>query len=120
MMKVKNQKCIRRLSRKSLYASRKRNLIAVIAIALTTILFTSLFTIVMSINSSFETYQFRQCGGYSHGTFKEVNEEQQAAISAHKNVKETGVRQVIGVMTTGVFGKVAAEISYMDSNCSKL
>ncbi|MDE7265884.1 MAG: ABC transporter permease [Lachnospiraceae bacterium] len=118
-MKVKNQKCIRRLSRKSLYASRKRNLIAIIAIALTTILFTSLFTIVMSINSSFETYQFRQCGGYSHGTFKEVSEEQQAAISAHKNVKETGVRQLIGVSTTGVFGKVAAEISYMDANCTK-
>ena len=119
MMKVKNQKCIRRLSRKSLYTSRKRNLIAIIAIALTTILFTTLFTIVMSINSSFETYQFRQVGGYGHGTFKDVSEEQVAAISAHKNVKETGVRQLIGIATTGVFGKVAAEISYMDANCTK-
>ncbi len=118
-MKVQNRKCIRRLSRKSLYAARKRNMIAVFAIALTTILFTTLFTIVMSINASYETYQFRQCGGYNHGTFKDVNEEQIAAISAHKNVKETGVRQVIGLMTTGAFGKVASEISYMDANCTK-
>ena len=118
-MKVQNRKCIRRLSRKSLYAARKRNMIAVFAIALTTILFTTLFTIVMSINASYETYQFRQCGGYNHGTFKDVNEEQIAAISAHKNVKETGVRQVIGLMTTGAFGKVASEISYMDGNCTK-
>jgi len=119
MMKVKNQKCIRRLSRKSLYASRKRNLIAIIAIALTTILFTTLFTIVLSINSSFETYQFRQAGGYNHGTFKEVNEEQIAAISAHKNVKETGERTVIGILSTGVFGKLPAEVSYMDANAAK-
>lgn len=118
-MKVQNKKCIRRLSRKSLYAYRKRNLIAVFAIALTTILFTTLFTIVMSINASYETYQFRQIGGYNHGSFKDVNDEQIAAISAHKNVKETGVRMVIGLATTGVFGKVPAEISYMDANCTK-
>lgn len=118
-MKVKNKKCIRMLSRKTLYAYRKRNLIAVFAIALTTILFTTLFTIVMSINASYETYQFRQIGGYNHGSFKDVNDEQIAAISAHKNVKETGVRMVIGIAATGVFGKTPAEISYMDANCTK-
>lgn len=118
-MKVQNRKCIRKLSRKSLYAYRKRNLIAVFAIALTTILFTTLFTIVMSINASYETYQFRQIGGYNHGSFKDVNDEQIAAISTHKNVKETGVRMVIGITSTGVFGKIPAEISYMDANCTK-
>ena len=75
-MKVKNQKCIRRLSYKSLWATRKRNVIAIFAIALTTLLFTSLFTILMSLNESYETYNFRQVGGYSDGTFKEVSEEQ--------------------------------------------
>ena len=48
-MNVKNRKCIRKLSWRSLWASRKRNIIAIIAIALTALLFTSLFTIVMSI-----------------------------------------------------------------------
>ena len=75
-MNVKNRKCIRKLSWRSLWASRKRNIIAIIAIALTALLFTSLFTIVMSINSSYEMYTFRQVGGYCHGTFKEVTEEQ--------------------------------------------
>ena len=46
-MKVKNGSCIRRLSFKTLMAARKRNIIAVLAIALTALLFTSLFTIVM-------------------------------------------------------------------------
>ena len=82
-MKVKNQKCIRRLSYKSLWATRKRNVIAIFAIALTTLLFTSLFTILMSLNESYETYNFRQVGGYSDGTFKELSEEQVEKISAH-------------------------------------
>jgi len=59
-MRVKNRKCIRRLSFKSLWASRKRNIIAICAIALTTLMFTSLFTIMMSVNVSYETYNFRQ------------------------------------------------------------
>ena len=73
-MKVKNQKCIRRLSYKSLWATRKRNVIAIFAIALTTLLFTSLFTILMSLNESYETYNFRQAGGYADGTFKELSQ----------------------------------------------
>ena len=44
MLKVKNKKCINRLSDKAFQANKTRNFIAVIAIALTTILFTTLFT----------------------------------------------------------------------------
>ncbi len=118
-MKVKNQVCIRRLSYRALKASRKKHIIAILAIALTTLLFTSLFTIAGSINSSYQTYTFRQIGGYAHGTFKDVDAEQIAAISAHSNVRETGLRTVIGYLDTGVFAKLPAEVSYMDANCTK-
>lgn len=47
-MKVSNGRCIRHLAWKSLQASRTRNLIAIAAIALTAVLFTSLFTIALS------------------------------------------------------------------------
>ena len=49
-MNVSNRGCIRRLSLRSLLANRTRNLVAVLAIALTAVLFTSLFTIALSIN----------------------------------------------------------------------
>ena len=65
-MNVRNRKCIRKLSFRTLWASRKRNLIAVLAIVLTTLLFTSLFTIALSINRTYEMYTFRQIGGYPH------------------------------------------------------
>lgn len=118
-MNVKNRKCIRKLSWRSLWASRKRNIIAIIAIALTALLFTSLFTIVMSINSSYEMYTFRRVGGYCHGTFKEVTEEQIENISAHSNVKAAGKRITIGYIDSGIFAKAPAEVSFMDDNCTE-
>ena len=118
-MNVKNRKCIKKLSWRSLWASRKRNIIAIIAIALTALLFTSLFTIVMSINSSYENYTFRQVGGYNHGTFKEVTEKQAQAISGHPKVKAVGIRTTIGFMASGIFAKVPAEVSFMDDNCTE-
>ncbi len=118
-MNVNNRKCIRKLSWRSLWASRKRNIIAIVAIALTALLFTSLFTIVMSINSSYEVYTFRQIGGYCHGTFKEVTEEQIENISAHPNVTATGKRITIGYIDSGIFAKAPAEVSFMDDNCTE-
>lgn len=117
-MNVKNSACIRRLSFRSLLASRRRNGIAIAAITLTTLLFTSLFTIALSIQTSFEQYTFRQIGGYSHGTFKEVSDTQAQAIAAHPNVKAAGLRTVIGIISSGVFAKTPAEVSYMDENCT--
>ena len=102
-----------------MWASRKRNIIAITAIALTALLFTSLFTIVMSMNSSYENYTFRQVGGYCHGTFKKVTEEQIKKISAHSNVKAVGKRINIGYMDSGIFAKAPAEVSFMDDNCTE-
>ena len=115
-MNVKNRGCIRRLSFKTLLASRKRNLIAIAAIALTTLLFTSLFTIVLSINETNQNYQFRSVGTYAHGSFKNVDEAQIQALSAHPRIKAVGRRTVIGLATSGVFAKDYGEVSFMDDN----
>ena len=49
MRKVKNRKAIRRVADRTRKAAKSRNLIAVLAIALTALLFTSVFTIGGSI-----------------------------------------------------------------------
>lgn len=118
-MNVKNRSCIRRLSFKTLLASRKRNLIAIAAIVLTTLLFTSLFTIVLSINETNQNYQFRSVGTYAHGSFKDVDEDQIQTLSAHPKVKAVGKRTVIGICTSGVFAKDYGEVSFMDDNTAK-
>lgn len=59
MLHVANKGCIRRLGFRSMRAAQTRNIVAVLAIALTTVLFTSLFTIASSINYSFQQENFR-------------------------------------------------------------
>ena len=76
MLRVSNRPCIRELSPKSFRAAKTRNLIAVLAIALTTLLFTALFTVGLSMNEAFQQSNFRQVGGYVHGGFKYLTEEQ--------------------------------------------
>lgn len=118
-MNVKNRKCIKRLSWRSLWGAKNRNIIAIIAIALTTLMFTSLFTIGMSINSTYEMYSFRQAGGYCHGTFNNVTDEQLQRISEHPIIKATGKRIFAGFIFDGDFEKTQGEISYMDDNCAE-
>ena len=115
-MKVSNGSCIRRLSRRSLRASRTRNLIAVLAIALTTVLFTSLFTIAMSINDGFQQSNFRQVGGFSHGGFKYLTEAQFEELRDDPRIDQWGVRRFLGMPTEAPFHKTHVEVGYSDAN----
>ncbi len=114
-MKVKNKRCIRTLSLKQFRAAKTRNLIAVFAIALTTLLFTSLFTIALSINDGFQQSNFRQCGGWSHGTFKYLTEEQFEEIKEDPLIKQWGLRRFVGMPSEVPFNKSHVEVGYSDA-----
>ena len=115
-MNVKNSKCIRHLAWKSLQASRTRNLVAVAAIALTAVLFTSLFTIALSINEGFQQANFRQVGGFSHGGFKYLTEEQFEELKDDPHIGQWGIRRFLGMPVDVPFNKSHVEISYSDAN----
>ena len=70
MLKVRNQKAIARLSKKSMQANRLRNVVAIIAIALTATLFTALFTIGGGMMRSMELSTMRQIGTSAHAGYK--------------------------------------------------
>ena len=114
-MKVKNRRCIRTLSFRQLKASKSRNLIAVFAIALTTLLFTSLFTIALSINDGFQQSNFRQCGGWNHGSFKYLTEEQFDQIKTDPLIQEWGLRRFVGMPDDIPFNKSHVEVGYSDA-----
>lgn len=115
MIHVANRGCIRRLSFKSMKAARARNLVAIAAIALTTVLFTSLFTIAISITDGFQQANFRQCGGSNHGTFKYLSREQYDELKTDPLIKQAGLRRFLGMPTDLPFHKDHVEISYSDS-----
>ena len=115
-MKVSNRKCVRRLSLLNLRANKSRNIVAVLAIALTTVLFTSLFTIAMSINDGFQQSNFRQVGGFSHGGFKYLTEEQFEELRDDPFIDQWGVRRFLGMPTDVPFNKSHVEVSWCDAN----
>ncbi|WP_442951042.1 ABC transporter permease, partial [Oscillibacter sp.] len=115
-MKVSNGKTIRRLGWRSMRAARTRNLLAILAIALTTVLFTSLFTIAMSINDGFQQSNFRQVGGFSHGGFKYLTEEQFNELKDDPLIDQWGLRRFLGMPTEVPFNKSHVEVSYADAN----
>ena len=116
MVKVSNGKTIRRLGWRSMKAAKTRNLIAILAIALTTVLFTSLFTIAMSINDGFQQSNFRQVGGFSHGGFKYLTEEQFNELKDDPRIDQWGLRRFLGMPTEVPFNKSHVEVSYADAN----
>jgi putative ABC transport system permease protein len=115
MLKVSNGKCIRHLGLRSMQANRTRNSIAVLAIALTTVLFTSLFTIAMSINEGFQQSNFRQCGGWNHATFKYLTEAQYEELKADPLIREQGLRRFVGMPNEVPFNKSHVEVGYSDA-----
>lgn len=114
MIRVANKGCIRRLGFRSMKAARTRNLVAVLAIALTTVLFTSLFTIASSINYSFQQENFRQAGGDFHGTVKELSLEQVEELRTDPLIKEDFARMFVGMPSEPPFNKSHVEVSYLE------
>ncbi len=115
-MQVQNRKCVRRLAWKSLRASRTRNLVAIAAIALTALLFTSLFTIALSINAGIQQANFRQVGGFSHGGFKYLTAQQADELKDDPLIAQWGVRRFVGMPSAAPFHKSHVEVGYSDAN----
>lgn len=118
-MKVQNKKCIFNLSIKNMKLARVRNIVAIIAIVLTTLLFTSLFTILGSIVKGFEYSNFRQVGTYAHGEYKNITKEQVEILSDDKRIDDYGIRRILGFGSDERLIKNYTEISYMDEKTAE-
>lgn len=119
MFQVNNRKLIWKLTLRSLKVNQTRNKVAVIAIALTTILFSSIFSIGGTILNSFQEESFRQSGGFDHVAIKDVTKEQIEEIKKDPLIDFSGKRLFLGFCEEGGFEKIQSEISYMDKNCAK-
>lgn len=119
MIHVRNQKCIRHISFRNMKTGKTRNVIAILAISLTSILFTAIFTVAMSIVYGYEQSNFRQVGGYSHGAFKYLTWEQLEELREDPFIKEQGIRRYLGMSYDVPFNKSQVEISYADANYAK-
>lgn len=121
MIKVKNRKAIRNLSNKSFRANRTRNLIAIIAIALTAVLFTTLFTMGSGTVESLQQATMRQAGGDGHAVLKYITDAEFASVKDHPLIKEIAYnRMLCDDVTNEEFLKRRAEFWYYDDVGMKL
>lgn len=117
MGKIKNNQALRRLSVRSFGANRTRNLIAAIAIGLTAVLFTAVFTIGTGLAEQVQRGAMEQAGGDAHGQIKNLNMEQYEILSRHPSIRECGREMVVAnSVENPEFLKRHVEMHYLDEN----
>lgn len=96
-MRNNNQKVIRRLSMRSLRQSRMRNRIAILAIALTSLLFSGIFTFLIGMAQIAEEETMREVGTRTHAGLKNVTREQMERITVNPQIKSFSWNIYIGI-----------------------
>lgn len=120
MLKVKNQKVIRKISTRSLLANKKKNLIAVLAILLTCIMFTAVFSIGGSMIESMQESTFRQVGGRQMAGVKYGLQEDYDILSKDPAVKGLCKNIIVGRPDNSELDKLNVEINYADDLYAKM
>lgn len=112
MFNVNNGRTILKLSYNIFVSNRTRNFFAVVAILLTSILFTSSFAIGGSIISSMQESLMRQVGGDFHGGFKYLTKQEYDRIKNHESIEVISYSVVLAIAENEALEKRATEIRF--------
>ncbi|MGN1413138.1 MAG: ABC transporter permease [Anaerovoracaceae bacterium] len=119
MIRVKNGPAIRRISYGSLKAAGKRNLVAVLAIALTCLLFTGVLTVGLSLVDYMENQTMRQVGTSAHGGFKMITRAQYDKVAEDPEIKDISYNIYIGSGEDEALTKLYTEIRYSEEKAAR-
>ncbi|NMS89571.1 ABC transporter permease [Clostridioides difficile] len=116
MIENNNEEIIKKLSDRSFKANKTRNLVSVIAIVLTTILFTSLFTVGYSMLEAFDSYKAMEYGTNSHVQLQDVNKRQIEIIKKDSSVDKNsiGIMKNIGSLKNPEFSTQMVNLAVYD------
>ncbi len=120
MNKVRNRNVIRRIADKTRKATKMRNGIAIIAIALTCILFTAVFTIGNSILVKQQESTMRQVGGTSHAGYKYLTQAEYDIVKQDSKLKNISCRILVGDAINDDLKKVHTEVFYYEELDAKM
>lgn len=114
MNKVKNKKIVRKIADRTLQAKKSRNLIGILAIVLTSVLFTAVFTIGGSLVKKQQEETMRQVGGSAHAGYKYLTKKEYDTVKKDKKLKAVSGRIVVGDAVNEEFLKLPTEIGYYE------
>lgn len=119
MRRVSNQKTIRTLSFRTMKEKKGKNLIAILAIALTTLLFTALFTVGSSMLESIQEATFRQVGTCAHGGYKNVTMEEYEHIRKAGGIRDISYDIIAGFGVNTELNAIQTEVRFAEDKMAK-
>jgi len=114
-----NKTAIKKLSKRHNKVNRTRNIFTIVAIILTTVLFTTFFTIGGSLFKSVEESNLRKAFDCSYGDFSYLTTEEYEILREHKDIKEYGTTILVALAENDKLAKRQVEICYIDENEAK-
>lgn len=113
-----NRPVLKLLAKRSLKA--QKNTIAVLAIMLATLLFTSLSTIAISLQTAMQESNMRTTGTSAHAGMKRLSWDEYELLSTDAGVKDIGYSVIIGNAVGDSFNKTPTELRYGDASYADL
>ena len=96
-MRNNNRKVIGKLSSRNMKKNRMRNLFAIGAICLTSLLFTAVFSMGIGMGQAFQEQTMMEVGGKFHAGLKNVTREQYEKITDNPLVKSSSYNIYVGI-----------------------
>ena len=107
---------VRVLKQRLFQKNKGRNLVAVLAILMTTMMFATLFTLAKSMSENLVEMTFRQTGYDAQVSFKSIQSEQAEMLANHPDVKEVGESTVLGLAENKALSGKQVEIRWADES----
>lgn len=111
-----NKAAAKKISKCSFIANKNRNIFALLAIVLTTVLITAIFTIGMSLASGVQQAMVHAYGRSTQVDFQYLTEDEAGRIATHPLIKEYGQSRLVGRSVEGIFTQMPCEIYTADVN----
>lgn len=119
MYKVQSGKTIRKIAGRTFRYNKTRNIIGLLAICLTAVLFTTVFSIGMSALNSIQQTTMRQVGTQAHGGFKYLTMPQYEKLKSDPKIKDISYNIIVGTAENPELSKLYTEIRYTEEKSAK-
>ena len=103
---------VKKLAKRSLKAG--KNTIAILSIVLAAVMFTSVFTIAMSMKDTWEESAMRGIGTYAHAGLKHVTLDEYEELASDSRWADHGYSIIVGFAVGNAFLKTPGEVRWAD------
>ena len=119
MQKVNNKKAISNLALSGIKSNRKKYMVLIGAVILTTLLFSSLFTVGGSVIGETQISTMRGIGTSYHAGFKYLSQPEYEQVKNDTKIKDYSYCIMVGYLSDDNLKKLPTEVYYSEALCAK-